>query len=81
MTVLTLTSAFVAERWARHSGKLYPNTSGVQKVLAIGAIVAAIVGAVGLILTAVLDTRRYSKTHNIMLGIFMCVVVRRSLSF
>jgi hypothetical protein len=71
VTVITFDLAFILERWLRHTGRLTRNTSVVQKTLSILSIIAAIVGAVGLILLSIFDTLRHSNLHNIFLCLFM----------
>lgn len=71
VTVITFDLAFIFERYLRHTGKLARNTSHWQKVYSACATIAAIVGAVGLILLTIFDTKRHNKLHNIFLGVFI----------
>jgi hypothetical protein len=71
VTVVTFDLAFIFERYLRHTGKLAPNTSVWQKVYSACATIAAIVGAAGLILLTIFDTKRHNKLHNIFLGVFI----------
>ncbi|KAM4055929.1 frag1/DRAM/Sfk1 family protein [Hirsutella rhossiliensis] len=70
-TTLTLDSAFVAERWLRHSGRLVPNASPGEKALAILTIAFALVGTAGLILLSIFDTWRFHGLHDIFLLLFI----------
>jgi hypothetical protein len=70
-TVVCFTLGFVVERWLRHMGKLAHNTSWHQKVLSFIAIIAAIAGAVGLILLTIFDTLHHHKMHDAMLTLFI----------
>jgi hypothetical protein len=70
-TVVTFDLAFIFERYFRHTGKLAKNTSHWQKVYSACATIAAIVGAAGLILLSIFDTRRHPKLHNVFLGVFI----------
>ncbi|KAF2237610.1 hypothetical protein EV356DRAFT_380379 [Viridothelium virens] len=69
--VVTLDLAMIAERWLRHSGRLAHNTSRWQKALSGLAIFTAIIGACGLILLSIFDTRRYPHVHDAMLAVFI----------
>ena len=71
VTVVTFDLAFIFERYLRHAGKLAPNTSVWQKVYSLISIVAAIVGAVGLILLTIFDNYHHNRMHNICLGVFI----------
>ena len=73
VTVVLLDLAMIAERWLRHEGKLAQNTSWVQKGLSIIAIIAAIAGALGLILLSIFDTLRHHTLHDDVLILFMWV--------
>jgi len=70
-SVVTFDLAFIADRWLRHTGKLVQNTSTFQKILSIVSIIAAVVGAAGLILLSVFDTKRHMRIHNIFLALFI----------
>lgn len=72
-TVAVFDLAFISERWLRHKGRLTHNYTTGEKVLSIFAIIFAIVGAAGLILLTVFDTRYYPKVHIAMLIVFMYV--------
>jgi uncharacterized membrane protein YhaH (DUF805 family) len=63
--------SFISERWLRHKARLTPNYSKREAFLSICAIIAAIVGAAGLILLSIFDTRHYPRLHNAMLGVFI----------
>lgn len=71
VTVVSFDLAFIFERWLRHTGRLAPNTSIWQKVYSGIAIIAAIVGAAGLILLSIFDTLRHNRLHNIFLAVFI----------
>jgi len=71
VSVVVFDFAFISERWLRHKGRLAHNTSNAQKILSICSIIAAIVGAAGLILLTIFDTLRHPKLHRVFLGIFI----------
>jgi len=71
VTVITFDLAFILERWLRHTGRLTHNTSVFQKILSIISIIAAIVGAAGLILLSIFDTLRHPNLHDIFLCLFI----------
>lgn len=71
VTVVTFDLAFIFERYLRHAGKLAPNTSVWQKIYSLISIIAAIVGAVGLILLTIYDNYHHNRMHNICLGVFI----------
>ncbi|KAI5358963.1 hypothetical protein Slin15195_G114120 [Septoria linicola] len=70
-SVVVFNLAFVSERWLRHKGRLTQNYSKSEKILSSLAIVAAMVGAAGLILLTIFDTVRYSNVHQAMLVVFI----------
>lgn len=63
--------AFLAERWLRHKGRLAKNYNIAEKILSGFASGFAIIGAAGLILLTIFDTKRYPRVHESMLGVFM----------
>lgn len=63
--------AFISERWLRHKGRLTHNYAVSEKVLSIFAIIFAIVGAAGLILLSIFDTKQYPTVHDSMLVVFI----------
>ena len=71
VTTVFLDLSFVAERWLRHNGRLVPNGSLGQKILAFLTIVFAIVGTAGLILLSIFDTLRHNRLHDIFLLLFI----------
>ena len=71
VSVVTFDLVFIAERWLRHRGRLTQNYNMTEKILSICATIAAIVGAAGLILLTIFDTRRYPHVHDAMLVVFM----------
>ncbi|KLO07849.1 hypothetical protein SCHPADRAFT_806345, partial [Schizopora paradoxa] len=62
------------ERWARHEGRLLPNTRTSEKVLSALAIVFGVLGGVGLILLSIFDTKRHMKLHRGFLLLFVAGV-------
>jgi hypothetical protein len=73
VTVVVFDVVFISERWLRHKGRLAHNTSTVQKMLSLFAVIFAIVGAVGLICLTILDTVHHPTAHDVCLVIFMYV--------
>lgn len=71
VTVVCLDISMIAERWLRHKGRLAPNTSWWQKGFSIISIIAAIVGAAGIILLSIFDTLRHPHLHDDFLAVFM----------
>jgi len=71
VTVVTFDIVFIAERWLRHRGRLAENTSWFQKGLSIAATLAAIAGAVGLIILTILDDLHHHRAHDACLVIFI----------
>ncbi|KAN0095719.1 Frag1/DRAM/Sfk1 family domain containing protein [Hyaloscypha variabilis] len=71
VSVVSFDIVFIAERWLRHRGKLAPNTSWVQKGLSICATIAAIVGAIGLIILTCLNDLYHHQAHDACLVIFI----------
>ncbi|KAF2141795.1 uncharacterized protein K452DRAFT_228016 [Aplosporella prunicola CBS 121167] len=71
VSVVSLDIAFLSERWLRHSGRLARNTSWWQKSYSILSIIAAIVGAAGIILLSIFDTWRHPRLHDVFLGLFI----------
>lgn len=71
VSVVSFDIVFIAERWLRHKGRLAVNTSIIQKLLALGGVVFAIGGAIGLILLTIFDDKNHDTVHSICLGIFM----------
>lgn len=69
--VVVFDIAFISERWLRHTGRLTPNYRKSEKVASIVSIVFSIIGAAGLILLTIFDTRDYPTVHQSMLGVFM----------
>jgi nitrate reductase gamma subunit len=63
--------AFISERWLRHKGRLTPNYSKWEAFLSVCSIIAAIIGAAGLILLTIFDTKHYPVAHDVLLGVFM----------
>lgn len=70
-SVVTFDLVFIIERYLRHKGRLHPNTSLWQKVCSILAILGSVVGAAGLILLAIFDTKRHPKLHDVFLCLFI----------
>lgn len=71
VTVVVFDLTFISERWLRHKGRLAHNTSKLQKFFSVCAILAAIVGAAGLILLSCFDTLRHPNLHDAFLAVFM----------
>ncbi|KAL7817012.1 Frag1/DRAM/Sfk1 family domain-containing protein [Trichoderma aethiopicum] len=71
VTTVFLDLAFAAERWLRHNGRLVPNTTLKEKVLAIVSIVFAVIGTAGLILLSIFDTHHHHKAHDVFLLLFI----------
>ena len=69
--VVVFDLAFISERWLRHKNRLTPNYSRREVWLSICAILAAIVGAAGLIFLSIFDTKHYPTVHDSMLGVFI----------
>lgn len=71
ITVVIFDLGFIAERWLRHTGRLTHNTSNFQKFLSVVSILAAIVGAVGLICLTIFDTLNHHTLHDTFLVVFI----------
>lgn len=71
VAIVTFTLTFLAERWLRHKGRLARNYYVSEKVLSGFASVFAVVGAAGLILLTIFDTKNYPRIHIAMLLVFM----------
>lgn len=71
VTTVFLDLAFISERWLRHIGRLAPNTSRTQKLLAGFSIAFAIGGSLGLILLSIFDTYHYPRLHDGFLLLFI----------
>lgn len=69
--VVVFDLAFISERWLRHKNRLTPNYNKTEKILSIFAVIFAIIGAAGLILLSIFDTKTYPTVHDSMLGVFM----------
>lgn len=70
-TVVSFDLAFIFERYLRHKGRLAANTSNWQKVYSFCATLAAIAGAVGLILLTIYDNKSHNRMHNVCLCVFI----------
>jgi hypothetical protein len=71
ISVLIFDFAFFAERWLRHQGRLTPNTTIGQKILAGFSIAFAIIGALGLILLTIFDTKNHKNLHDVFISFFI----------
>jgi len=71
VAVVIFDVAFISERWLRHKGRLAKNYNKVEKALSICAIIFAIIGAAGLILLTIFDTKDYPNVHDAMLVVFI----------
>lgn len=69
--VVVFDLAFISERWLRHKNRLAPNYRKREAFLSVCSIIAAIIGAAGLILLSIFDTKTYPHVHDAMLGVFM----------
>lgn len=63
--------SMVAARWLRHSGRLVPNDTLGQKLLAGLTVFFGLVGTAGLILLSIFDTKNHHKLHYIFLLFFL----------
>jgi len=70
-SVIIFDVGFILERWLRHSGKLVHYTSRLQRFLAGASIFFALLGAVGLILLSIFDTKRHKTLHDLFLAFFI----------
>ncbi|KAK3070453.1 hypothetical protein LTR53_010440 [Teratosphaeriaceae sp. CCFEE 6253] len=75
VTVVIFDLAFISERWLRHKGRLAHNYSMVDKILSVCAILFAIVGAVGLVLLTIFNTRDHPTFHASMLVVFIVAYI------
>lgn len=73
VAVVTFDIAFISERWLRHKGRLAKNYNKTEKILSVCAIIFAVIGAAGLILLTIFDTKTWPNVHDAMLVVFMCV--------
>lgn len=71
LTTILLDTSFLSDRWLRHRGRLVPNTTRGEKVLAGATVFWALVGTAGLILLSIFDTARHPRLHDIFLGLFI----------
>lgn len=71
VSIVTFVLAFMSERWLRHRGRLAHNYNITEKILAGFAIGFAIIGAAGLILLTIFDTKRHHRVHDSMLVVFI----------
>lgn len=71
ITTVLLNLSFVCDYSLRHKGRLVPNASRKEKCLSILTIIFAMLGMLGLCLTAGFDTVHYKTAHRIFLGVFM----------
>ena len=69
--VVVFNATFIAERWLRHKNRLTPNYTKKEAFLSICAIIAAMVGAIGLILLTIYNIKNHDRMHDICLGVFM----------
>lgn len=69
--VVVFDVCFISERWLRHTGRLAHNTGKLEKAFSIISVLAAIIGAAGLILLSIFDTLRYPHVHDAMLAVFI----------
>lgn len=71
VTVVVFDLAFISERWLRHKGRLTKNYNRTEKILSVFATIFAVIGAAGLVLLTIFDTKNHSKVHRAMLVVFM----------
>lgn len=71
ITGVGFTLSLVLERWLRHSGRLIPNLRRKERVMSVLAIFGAALGAVGLILLSIFDTKRHPSAHRAFLLVFI----------
>lgn len=71
LTTILLDTSFLADRWLRHRGRLVPNTTRGEKILAGLTIFWALIGTIGLVLLSIFDTARHPKLHDLFLGFFI----------
>ncbi|KAI0123114.1 Frag1/DRAM/Sfk1 family-domain-containing protein [Xylariales sp. AK1849] len=71
LTTIFLDLSFGADRWLRHKGRLVPNTTTGEKILAGLTIVFALIGTIGLTFLSGFDTARYPRLHDIFLLLFI----------
>lgn len=71
LTSVFLDLSFVAERWLRHRGRLIPNSSIGEKILAGLTIAFALVGTVGLICLSIFQTGKHKRLHYLFLFLFI----------
>lgn len=69
--VVSFDIVFITERWLRHTGRLVPNYNKWEKIFAVASIICSLIGAAGLILLTIFNTRDYPNVHDGMLGVFM----------
>nr|POE51566.1 protein sfk1 [Quercus suber] len=71
VAVVVFDVAFISERWLRHKARLAQNYKTSEKILSGFAIAFAIIGAAGLILLTIFDTKRFPHVHDAMLVVFI----------
>lgn len=71
VTTALLDLSFLADRWLRHRGRLTPNGSTFQKVLAVLTILFAFAGTAGLVLLSVFDVAHHKHLHDCFLVLFL----------
>lgn len=69
--IVVFTFTFLVERWLRHKGRLAKNYYTSEKILSAFASLFAIIGAAGLILLTIFDTKNYPPVHRAMTAVFM----------
>ncbi|TFK94035.1 hypothetical protein K466DRAFT_510385 [Polyporus arcularius HHB13444] len=63
--------ALTIERWLRHSGRLLPTMRRRERVFSSLAILSSFIGACGLILLSIFDTKRHTSLHRVFLLVFI----------
>jgi len=71
VSIIAFDLGFIAERWLRHTGYLVRNTSTIQKLLSILAIMFSLVGGAGGILLTIFDTYRHRVFHFFFFAVFV----------
>jgi len=79
VTAVSFCLSLVGERWLRHSERIVPNRSILEKIFAVFAIIGAVVGSAGLILLSIFDTLRHSRLHRIFLAVFAAGILASAL--
>jgi len=71
VSIVAFDLGFIAERCLRHTGYLVRNTSIMQRLLSILAIIFSVIGGAGGILLTIFDTYRHRAFHFFFLAVFI----------